>query len=95
VAGGPATAGELAAAGELAGAEGATLLTVAAGALLAAGVLAAGAADAEVDGEAAGLDDAACGLVLLLHPASATDTDNVTATDDQILKRDNCDISQE
>jgi len=47
------------------------------------------------DGETAGLDAAACGLELLLHPANATETDSVTATDDQILKRDNCDISQE
>jgi hypothetical protein len=95
VAGGPATTGELAAAGELTGTEGAALLTVAAGALLVAGALTPGAADPELDGEAAGLDDAACGLELLLHPANARDTESVTATDDQILKRDNCDISQE
>ena len=95
VAGGPATTGELAAAGELTGTEGAALLTVAAGALLVAAALTPGAADPELDGEAAGLDDAACGLELLLHPAIARDTESVTATDDQILKRDNCDISQE
>ncbi|HEY5200978.1 MAG TPA: hypothetical protein VIJ31_08700 [Acidothermaceae bacterium] len=100
MAGGPATTGELAAAGELTGAEltgaeGAALLTVAAGALLVAGALALGAADPVADGETAGLDAAACGLELLLHPANATETDSVTATDDQILKRDNCDISQE
>jgi hypothetical protein len=93
VAGGRVAAGEPAA-GELTGAEGAALLTVAAGALLIAGALALAAAAAGVDDEA-GLDDAACGLELLLHPAKASDTDSVTATDDQILKRDNCDIRQE
>ena len=99
MAGGPDATGELAAAAELAGAEGAgaegaALLTVAAGELD-AGVLALGAAAAEVVGEAAGLDDAACGLELLLHPTNAIDTDSVTATDEQILERDNRDISQE
>jgi hypothetical protein len=99
VTGGPATAGELAGAGELAataelaGAEGGALLTTAAGALLVAGVFAA--ADAAVDGAVAGLDAAAWGLELLLHPASASVTDSATATEEPTLKRDNRDISQE
>jgi hypothetical protein len=91
VEGGPPA--ELAAAGELTGADGAALLSVAAGALLAAGALVLGATEAEADD--AELDDAACGLELLVHPANASDTDTVTATDDHVLERDNRDISQE
>jgi hypothetical protein len=70
------------------------VLTVAAGALLVAAALALGATEAEDDAEDVD-DDAACGLELLLHAATASDTDTATAKEDQILERDNRDISQE
>lgn len=74
-------------AGELAGA---------AGALLDAGALESGAADTTAGAEGvavteAELDDAACELELLLHPANATDT--AMAAENQILEYDNRDIS--
>lgn len=53
------------------------------------------AAGADVDDEAAALDDAACELEPLLHPANASEADNVMTTEDQILERDNRDIRQQ
>jgi hypothetical protein len=62
------------------------VLAGATGALLAGALGAAAEAEEAVEGE---VGEVACGLELFVHPANASNTDAVRATDDQVIERDN------